>query len=239
MARAVSHPAITDWGTPDPHDANAYPTPATSLTQWAWEFLRRRADYRARWQELVQPFIKDDGRWDFEAEDRGREDNPFFFRSPLVSLGFQFRISPSFGNFYLDPRSGCPPIFDRRVFELIGPHSSMIKLPQKAFVFDVRSPLDPQLAYARQKLMEAARQWSFSNDQKLPRKPYRHIQKYPTYLRLLDFKEGRSPDKEIGSYLFPRKSGEELRDIISKNRKAAGRCQGDYLSIAFSSAPIQ
>jgi hypothetical protein len=240
MAKAKSPRATSDWGTPDPRNADAYPTRATSLPQWAWEFLRRRTDYREQWQKVVQPFIKDDGKWDFEAEDRGREGNAFFYTSPLVSLGAEFRISPSFGNFYLDPRSGCPPVFDHRAVELIGAVSSTawFELPRIAFVFDVRSPPDPQFAYARQKFMKGAREWSLSHDQKLPRRPTRHIQKYLKYLRLLDFKENRTPDKEIGSYLFPCKSGEELRDMISKNRNAARRCQRDYLSIAFGSPPF-
>ena len=149
----------------------------------------RRTDYRKQWQDVVQPFIKDDGKWDFEAEHRGREGNPFFYRSPLVSLGAEFGISPSFGNFYLDPRSDCPPVFDRRAFEVIGPVSSTawFGLPQIAFVLDVQSPPDPQFAYARQKFMAAAREWSLSDDQKLPRRPARHIQKYLTYFAVARF----------------------------------------------------
>jgi hypothetical protein len=124
-------------------------------------------------------------------------------------------------------------VFDHRAIEIIGPVSSTawFKLPQIAFVFDVQSPPDPQFAYARQKFIKGAREWS------LPRRPTRHIKKYLTYLRLLDFKEHRIPNKEIGSYLFPRKSGEDLRDTISKNRAAALRCQKDYLSIVFGSPP--
>jgi hypothetical protein len=208
------------------------------MAQWGWEFLRRLAKYRAQWQELVQPFIKEDDRWDFEAADRERQAKGIFYVCPLVSFGGEFRTTPSFGNFFLDPRSSRPPVLDHHAVELIFRGSSMIKLPQMAFVFDVRSPLDPQLKYARQKLMDGAQKWSQSNDQEPPRKPNRTIQKYPTYLRLLDFKEISAVDKEIGKYLFPHKSGEELRDMISKNWKAARLCQKNYLSIAFGSPPI-
>jgi hypothetical protein len=46
-----------DWGTPDPRDGAAYPSPdSTSPPQWAWELLRRRADYRKAWSEIVEPF---------------------------------------------------------------------------------------------------------------------------------------------------------------------------------------
>jgi hypothetical protein len=46
-----------DWGTPDPRDGAAYPSPdSTSPSQWAWELLRRKADYRKAWSEIVEPF---------------------------------------------------------------------------------------------------------------------------------------------------------------------------------------
>jgi hypothetical protein len=49
-------------------------------------------------------------------------------------------------------------------------------------------------------------------------------------LRLLDF--GSTPDNEIGSYLFPDKSDEALRDMISKNLDAARHWRENYLLIA-------
>ena len=236
MAKASILPAISCWGTPDPRDGDDYPKTTTSMIQWGWEFLRRRDDYRERWRELVQPFIKDD-RWDLEAEDRELQAKGILYVSRLVSFGGEFRITPSFGNFFLDPRSSRPPVFDHRAVESIGPRLSMINLPIMSFVFDVRSSLDPQLAYVRQKLMEGARKWSQSNDQEPPGKLHRHVDKYSRYLRLLDFKERCIRSNEIGRYLFPRKSGEELRGMISKNWISARRCQKDYFSIVFGSLP--
>lgn len=86
MAKAKSRRATNDWGTPDPRNASVYPkaTSETPMTQWGWEFLRRRANYRERWQQAVKPFIKDNGEWDQEAEDCCREDNPNSYVSPLV-----------------------------------------------------------------------------------------------------------------------------------------------------------
>jgi len=46
-----------NWGTPDPRDGAAYPDPnSTSPAQWAWELLRRRADFRKAWIEIAEPF---------------------------------------------------------------------------------------------------------------------------------------------------------------------------------------
>jgi hypothetical protein len=61
-----------------------------------------------------------------EADVRGRECDPFFYVSPLVSLGTDFKISPSFGNFFLDPRLSCPPVFDLGAIEIKGPVSSTV-----------------------------------------------------------------------------------------------------------------
>jgi hypothetical protein len=103
------------------------------------------------------------------------------------------------------------------------------------FAFDVQLPRDPQFAYARERFKHEAEKWSQSDEQKLPRKVKPQIQKYPTYLRLLDFEEIGTPDNEIGGHLFPDKSGETLRDMINKSSLAARRCQKDYLLIALHS----
>jgi hypothetical protein len=234
MAKAYTSPAISRWGTPDPRDAAAYPkaTSETPMTQWGWEFLRRCADYRARWQELVQPFIKDDDRWDFEAEDRERQAKGILYVSRLVSFGGEFEILPSRDNKYLDPRSGCPPTFVHKAIEIRGPVSSTawFELPVMAFTFDVRSPPDPQFAYARQQFEEGAAKWSKSSDQQPPRKLNRHIQKYPTYLRLLDFKESRSAVRrriedtvlELNRYKpvkAPRPTGAAIRGAHRRHRR--------------------
>ncbi|MBR0694067.1 hypothetical protein [Bradyrhizobium lablabi] len=45
-------PAMSQWGTPDPRNASAYPDTDAPLTLYAWQFLRRRPDYRKRWTQL-------------------------------------------------------------------------------------------------------------------------------------------------------------------------------------------
>ena len=67
MAKAASRPAISDWGIPDPRDAVAYPVAAT-WPHWGWQFLRRRRDYRRRWEEVVRPYLTDDGGWDWRKK---------------------------------------------------------------------------------------------------------------------------------------------------------------------------
>jgi hypothetical protein len=201
------------------------------MVQWAWEFLRRRTDYREQWQKEVQPLIKGDGEWDAETDRRSCEADPIRYVSPLSSFGRKFKVRPDKGNEYLAPHLGCPPGFDHLAAEISGGVSSTawVKLPLVVIQFDVRSPRDPQFVFAKQKFDEGVR------SQK--RKRNLHVQKFQTYLRLLDFKEIGAPANEIGNNLFPRKFDGDLRDMISKNLKYAHGWQKDYLSIAFGSRP--
>jgi hypothetical protein len=204
------------------------------MTQWGWEFLRRRQDYRLRWERLVKPLIKDDGTWDQEAEDRQREDNPLFYVPPLVLLGSEFRIraTPT-GNRYLDPRSNRPPFFEGLVVHELSGYAlsgqiGPVNLPRLVLEFDVRLPAKPQFADAKERFQRAAEHWG-----KPPRRP--QVGLLPIYLRLLDFEELRASDNEIGRYLFPDKDGNVLRDTINKNVEAARSWQADYLLIALHS----
>ena len=143
MAKATLGSATLDWGTPDPRDADAYPKVAleTPMTQWAWEFLRRRQDYRTRWEKLVKPFIKADRTWDQETEDRLLEENFLLYVWPIQSLGAEFGVRRSPGNHYLDPRTRHPPVFKGLTVETVHQLSGYdmitrkIELPTIIFVF--------------------------------------------------------------------------------------------------------
>jgi hypothetical protein len=238
MAKATLGSATLDWGTPDPRDADAYPKVAleTPMTQWAWEFLRRRQDYRTRWEKLVKPFIKADRTWDQETEDRLLEENFLLYVWPIQSLGAEFGVRRSPGNHYLDPRTSHPPVFKGLTVETVHQLSEYdtiirkIELPTIIFVFDARLPADPQFASAKEKFQQDAKEWYQSRNLPPPGKVRPHVGKFTRYLRLLDF--GSTPDNEIGSYLFPDKSGEALRDMISKNLDAARNWRENYLLIA-------
>jgi hypothetical protein len=94
--------------------------------------------------------------------------------------------------------------------------------------FDLRLPVGVQLEKARRLLLRRqARHFP-----KARREVKLQVSKFQLYLRLLDFEELNTPDKEIGSYLFPSDSGERLRDAIRKTWAAANRWQADYLVIA-------
>ena len=105
-----------------------------------------------------------------------------------------------------------------------------VKLPITLFAFDMRLPAGPQFASAKEKFLQDSKEWHQSHRLSPPGNIRPQISKFPTYLQLLDFQS--TPDKEIGSHLFPTKSGEALRVMINKNMNAARRWRDNYLLIA-------
>jgi hypothetical protein len=214
----VSRSATARQGLPDPRDKGAYPRALAPLTQWAWEFLRRRPDYRIRWERLA----RDRGDRCCEVVDGYRVQS---WRSPLEALRDDFKICPSPLNPDLAPHCEHSPLFAglETVMEVL--EVGAIPLPNKiAIEFDLDLPVDPQLASARRLLIERSR--AVAPSRKLP------LNKFPVYLRLLDFEEEGASDPEIGRHLFPNYSGDRLRDAIRKNSEAARRWRDDHLSIA-------
>src|SRR5262249_31900961 len=216
MAEDTSHPATIDWGTPDPRDPNAYPSArGTSLTQWAWEFLRRDRDYRRRYEQLV----RDRGHEHIQE----RKDGPqVHWRSPAEVLRQEFRVVVSVArgtNIPPDPRDSRPPLFEGAeiVYE-VEVQPDPVKPPKILIEYDYSLPLEPQVEVARLRLMERAKEWGSVE----PRVRIQ-IDKFPRYLRLLDFEAAAASDKEIGSHLFPSAEGERLRNLIRDNLEQAQR----------------
>jgi hypothetical protein len=102
--------------------------------------------------------------------------------------------------------------------ELTKPHELLIKL-------DLSLPIEPQLDNAR-RLAQAR---ATIQAAKTP------IEKFRTYLRLLDFKAEGATHKEIGKHLFHAADGERLRNLIRDNLDAARQWQRKYLLIALHS----
>jgi hypothetical protein len=233
MAEAVTCFATHDWGVPDPRDVGAYPsaTAATPMTQWAWEFLRRREDYRRRWERLN----RDRGHKEIcETEDEDGPVRKVHWQSPLEALRREFRICASRVNSTLDPCNGQPPVFEGAevVYEIEEQHDELV-LPRVGIEYDVSLPLRPQIDAARALLAQKAKEWS-PLPQSKEVKPQTAI--LLRDLRLLDFAaESGVSDNEIGRYLFSNKSGDALRDNINKATKSALGWQDKYLRIALRS----
>jgi hypothetical protein len=253
MAKAKQRAATNPWGVPDPRDADAYPKPtvATPMAQWAWEFLRRRSDYRDRWEREVRPFLLQDGSdWNNQLIDQHHEEvlreavqhrRAVDWSPPWGTLHAKFRVSSSPANGALDPRLSWPPTFDGQAVILVGQGATFVgrgaTLPlvlhdepqdslKVGIQFDLSLPIDAQWKAARAVLLRRQKRLA------APTASLKfQVELFPLYLRLLDFEPGTS-DKEIGWYLAPHKSGGLLRDYLNKAALAASRWQQDYLLIA-------
>jgi hypothetical protein len=252
MAKAVTPPVISQWGTPDPHDKDAYPKVSeTTYPQWAWELLRRRDDYRRCYEQLqrdggyrriVDAHINRENA--NAAIHISREDanaamsagKTVEWRSIREALREVFKVYPSRKNETLDPRENGAPLFEGvEIVHEIEVQPNPIMLPEVGILFDVSLPIEPQLDGARKLLADKAKKW-LPSPQKRVQPP---IKKFPLYLRLLDFEAALTPDKKIGAALFPEaKAAETLRDSIRDTLNAAQRWQRDYLLVALHSRAI-
>jgi hypothetical protein len=229
MAKAAKCSVIRSWGTPDPRDANAYPKADAPMPTFAWQFLRRRDDYRRRWTQL-QKAVADRGDW--WAVEVSQKDGSICRQSAEDALHDEFRVNSTAANGLVDPRLDAPPLFDgAEVVIEIEMQTALVKLPKVLIQFDLTLPIEPQLEGARWLLRRKARK---SGGAPWPNVKPRSGQ-LSLYLRLLDFHEEGAPEEEIGSTLYPNLSGEQLHDTVRKNFDAALKCQDNYLHLALRS----
>jgi hypothetical protein len=194
------------------------------------------------WEQKVRPFLDAYGDYDQAAIDRHRDDwadrasreqrSSAHWSAPWAPLEEEFRVESSAvtGNGTLDPRSPRPPLFAGESITEIARQSD-VRPPNHPLVnleFDLRLPVGVQLEKARRLLLRRQTR----HFPKARREVKLQVSKFPLYLRLLDFEELLTPDKDIGNYLFSNLSGEQLRDAIRKTLTAAHRWQADYLVIA-------
>jgi hypothetical protein len=237
VAKAANRSPISDWGVPDPHDRAAYSETAT-WPEWAWQFLRRRDDYRQRWEEVVWPYINADGSWNLDKEDRDaeeeeirarREGRAFCWRHPLQIMRDEFKVY-SVGlpgaNASLDPRLEKPPGFEGDcVAEVQGWSANPL---ESQFKIDYRLPLEPQL----KAVANLARRRSQYLALRQPKDTAPQIDKFPRYLRMLDFHARKASHREIGQSLFPHTTDDRLSYLVRDTLKSAHRYQVDYLLLA-------
>jgi hypothetical protein len=236
MAKGDRRSGTSSWGLPDPRDGGAYVKPAEApMTAWAWEFLRRRRNYRQRWDRLVGRFLNERGELDHDKIERERaaaEINAirnkvsFEWTMPIAALGDEFGLdySPISGNGLLDPRVSRPPIF--KINRVVMIHRiDRVRPPKVLIEFDVELPIQPQMLAAQQELDRRAKRVE----------PIRmQVEKFPRYLQYLDFHDTGALDAIIGRHLFPGQNGEKLRNSLRNTFEAALRWSDDYRRIAAS-----
>ena len=174
-------------GFPDWRDANAYPDestfsdppllasdPLNNRRAWAWEFLRRNADYR--------------------------EDFMLYQKS---SPEQKASISAKYSLIYMVPHSlstpECPApflqTFALRELEESSPISAQIAGDKIALVFDLTLPIEPQLDMARAQIKDKAS--TAGIDILWDSRTRLRDKAWPRYLRVLDARQQGAKSSEI------------------------------------------
>lgn len=178
---------------PDWRDRDAYSyTETLTLHQWAWELLRRNAEYREAWQRYRS------------ANEAGKPDALYAFTDASLPFGLGEPIDPTLTAAFV----GKIPWTDALGASLLD--EPVPESPDKiSLTFDLDKPLPAQIAGAESLLGRFQRHWarwvSEVDDSEIPTiKPRRkvHRDKLLRYIRLLDAEEAEAPIGEMGRVLF-------------------------------------
>jgi hypothetical protein len=204
--------------------------------RWAWEFLRRNPEYQADFQDAIRRFNAREGEYAAEAEildaigdfiptDGWVKSVPsmqvhekwllWFYLNPELDVPDN---SPfvEFGNLYLW-EEGRRPLQDYEV---------LVR-------FDLRFPIKPQWAFARERLGRRKRTKSTRGDfrQRVPRN---QPKKWQLYLRLLDARAANASYVEIAAVLFgidDRSQKDPVRKVDGPLRQARRMSRAGYREI--------
>jgi hypothetical protein len=177
------------WGIPDWTNSEAYPKQARDAIWW-WEFLRRRPDYRQRWEAVVAD-----------------PDTPREFISELgISLATDF-ARKYVVKLLCDPRRRLPDDVAKKIEAanreygfIVGPDSGGCEdsaYNVVDFRFSMDEPVSPQIEVARERLM----MWQeVIYCKRNPSRPSREL--WPLYLRVLDARDCGASWKSIGKTLW-------------------------------------
>ncbi len=202
----------------------------TQPVQWAWEFLRRRADYQQDYETIVRPVLDDDG-----SIGDGRT-----LHLILERYGLIFPMNPA-------ERTALDPLFaDNFVSEVTdhgyGPQHIEVKAGEVLISFDLNQPLAAQLQRASI-VLEADQRHYLRKAGRVLLKFRERSQKWPLYLRLLDAEAAGAPTAAIASRLFQGLDNSDpdyaASTAVRRSLKAAKRLQDKWRAIASLSKPYK
>ncbi len=211
---------MKDWNIPDWRDATAYPETLTT-SEWRWQFLRRRDDYRQDW-------VRDRPDYPERVMFGTRiKDMPSVTESgKIIEIGCREKYGV---NFILHPGESMP---CRNLFVRKPPHAVGFASEKqfkeyerrgiRLMAFDLRAPLAAQLKQAADYLARV--QEAIIGDE--PPEPRNHISKWPIYLRVLDAEADGAHVNEIAKVVFPEKQNgypDLLGDKAVRNALAAAK----------------
>lgn len=209
-----------DW-LPDWRDADAYPRPEDlSFCGWAWEFMRRSAEYQAdyrRWIATSTHAKAHQGELDdapatvvadcdppaLEGESVAQYKRRLYFEGRAGGVSY---VPHCFRPKYLtdlpppDPSQKTQPplFFGSQCFQL-GPGAVDQLSDESRFVFsfNLDEPAEAQFAKARRMFDREQRRRGTTEKRR------NHFDKYPLYLRILDADAAGAARQEMAEVLFP------------------------------------
>jgi hypothetical protein len=225
------------FGLPDWQSAEGYPPGDAPITVWAWEFLRRSPAYRTFWAQDCAPYLEE-----------------------IVTLGISSRMTVLGRNadgkrwphldklrslFGVDvpnaPHEPHPSIFlaewirsvsyDERRQKEYGAQGIHLAENEIAYIFDLSRPLKPQFERALKVAEE------LQADLGVPPDFRKRVEKYVTYLRILDALDAGEKPQDIADHLYPLVSsdlgrGDRRIETFRDHRDAAEKMRdGGYRQI--------
>jgi Proteobacterial transcriptional regulator-like domain len=202
------------WGTPDPRNAAYSSLGGLTLSQWAWQFLRRNPDYRTYWADRVG--IRDGVVVKFDQSDLVRRFSLWAPVAPSVDTHeappFVAQVTPMIGVSALLKRIGLEGIPE--------PEHIQLKANQVAVVFDLGRGLGDQISLTTEHLKFLQRQ--LANAGQVTIIEPREREQWAAYLRLIDGEDAGLTDNEIRQLLFPAAESRERQRVTLRNyRKRA------------------
>lgn len=253
--RKDERPPVPDW-LPDWRDAENYPAGENvPMERWAWEFLRRNPDYQQDFARASQmpgldgleafqsrkdfseyfegtPEIKKDetyGEYLARTQAAGIHAAVGAMRDDLLD---KYALKDSAA--IQDPASNVPPQFDslypywgpRRIGQPDEMRVGRKDLENVVFLFSLKVGLEAQLKKAdeilRRRQMELRALGGIP-----PKESRRRIEKYPTYLRLLDAKTVKASEEKIRKCIY--NGQDKSRTIYHENYSKAKKLRdGGY-----------
>lgn len=240
---------LTAWGLPEWRYAESYGAlEYWDENRWRWEFLRRRADYRADFEAALAAQSDPLPLPDVEAP----EENPWLIGDGLRAWPFSHPGAQRFGlRQFFDPvisdwgasgpewDSGIEHGGEHRREWIVTPNGNYTDVPAEhrvAISFDLRRPLNAQLAEARAMLQQEQFEYfaygegapdglAIDEAEKqaygMPAPPKMHRTKWLLYLRVLDAREAGASLAEIAEILSAhhgRRDAKAAHNVIEQAR---------------------
>lgn len=219
----------------------AYLDKGVGLHDWAWEFLRRNPAYQAAYQradqddgEHMQPFIDATHAWGLN---RLCDPSKTFAQVDLEGA-WEERIGPILQTPVAELSARRLPARRKGMLYLIGYRGGetiWTGYPERAtFSFDLRLPVEPQIAEVREELRWCQAEAVRSGEIKVKKIPAGkvHADHYRRYVRLLDGKAGGADWTALGAAIFPRPQYRNPADSAMKAWKPAQRlAESGYRSL--------